>query len=259
MAKKKAKKAKKKRQSDPSVDPNERRRERLEARREAKAQAVVAQQKAARRERIIRWVSIAGLVLVAFWFVFLRGQVPDAIAGEGGTEYPVEHFTTRGSGQHVQGTVNYPMTPPVSGEHASAPASCGVYAEPIPNENMVHTLEHGAVGLLYKPDLDMETIEAIEELTQSYESHTFSMPYPALEQPVTLIAWAHMMKLPSWDETAGKNFIDVFRRQGDAPEAFQECPNDADTPFTNVTPTPQATEEPAASPSPTEAKKKKKG
>lgn len=252
------KKAKKKRPADPAIDPNERRRERLEARRQAKAEALAAQQRAARRERIVRWIAIAGLVAVAFWFVFLRGQAPDAIAGEGGTEYPVDHFSTSaGRPPHVQGTVSYTMTPPVSGQHSQGTVPCGVYGQTIPNETMVHNLEHGAVGLLYKPDLDLETIGQIEELTRSYESHTFSMPYPGLEQPVTLVAWAHMMKLAEWDETAAKNFIDVFRRQGDAPEAFQECPNESDAPFTNVTPTPIPTTSPEVSPSPAKTKKKK--
>lgn len=253
------KKAKKKRPADQSIDPNERRRERLEARRQAKAEAVAAQQKAARRERIVRWISIAGFAVLAFWFLFIRGQAPDAIAGEGGRQYPVDHFSTSaGRPAHISGTVSYAMSPPVSGQHSQNAAPCGVFGQPLPNENMVHILEHGAVGLLYKPDLEMETIEKVEELTRSYDSHTFSMPFEGLEQPITLVAWASSMKLEALDETAAKNFIDAFRQGGDAPEAFQDCPNDEDTPFTNVTPTPvplpTATE---VSPSPTEAKKKK--
>ncbi|MGH2756995.1 MAG: DUF3105 domain-containing protein [Actinomycetota bacterium] len=241
-------KKRKKKDRPPGVDPNERRRERLEARRAAKAAAMAAQRRAQMRERIIRWVSIAGLVAIAFWFFFVRTKPIDEIAGQ-----KVLHFSTnRGQPTHVEGTVSYTMSPPVSGQHAQQPAPCGIFGEQIPNENLVHTLEHGAVGVLYEPDLDPADIKDIEGIVGSFDSHVFSAPYAEMETPITLVAWANMIRLDNLDRDVVTGFIDAFSRGGQAPEASEECPSDANQPFD---PSPEPTASPE--PSPEETKKKK--
>lgn len=250
------KRSRSKRRGQAGVDPTEKRRERLEARRQAKVEALAAQRRTQIRERIVRYLMIAGLVAVVFWFMFLRGRAPDEIAG-----HPLEHFSTSGANQHVASTVDYDSSPPVSGPHATQPASCGVYAQSIPNENMVHTLEHGAVGLLYKPasppgggdeadpdGLSTEDIGRLEAIVGEYESHVFSAPFRDMDNPITVAAWAHMMRLDEIDEDAITEFIAFFRQGGDSPEPNQLCPLDRDQPYGQFTPQPL----PEATPTPEE-------
>lgn len=173
---------------------------------------------------------LIGTLSVIIWFLFIRTNIPDAIAG-----HEVEHFDAfiaeSGSGTlHTSSPVDYESTPPVSGEHSPIPADCGVYGQPIADENMVHSLEHGAVGILYQPDAPVQQIRNAEELVQDYDGHVFSAPYPGLEDPYTIVAWAHLMRLDSYDHDAIVEFIEVFRESGDAPEE-QDCPMGANEPF----------------------------
>lgn len=236
MAKKKAQK----KQRPEGVDPNELKRQKLEQRRQAKAAALAEQQRRAAREKWIRR-GVYALVLVALvWFLFLRNIAPDEIAGE-----KVLDFSTAGSGQHTGAEVQYPTVPPVSGEHRTSAAPCGVHGQQFEDELLVHTLEHGAVGLAYDPTLDPEDIKTLEEIVGEYESHVFSVPYEGMETPISLLAWGHMIRLDELNEEAATGFIEEFRRGGDAPEANQACPNDQDEPFrppTEITPTPGPTE-----------------
>ena len=230
-------KKKKKRSAASGVDPQERRRQRLEARRQAKAEALKAQRRTQLRERIVRYLVIAGLVVVAFWFFVLRGQLPDAIG-----EHEIEHFSISGSGEHTETDVDYETNPPVSGPHSQRWADCGTYSEPIADENQVHTLEHGAVGILYQPDLEESQIETIEEIVSERDSHVFSAPDPDMNPNIAVTAWGHMMKLEEVDRAAITEFIEVFAQGGDAPEAFQDCPTTQDSSFL---------EQPSPSPVPT--------
>ena len=189
------------------------------------------------------------------WFLFIRGGIPDAIAG-----HEIEHFDTftsesRAGTLHTDQPIQYPMDPPVTGEHAPNSADCGTYDTQLPNETMVHTLEHGTVGILYRPDAPLEDIAQAEQLVTDYPSHVFSAPYAEMEDPFTIVAWAHMMRLDTFDEEAITEFIETFRQGGDAPEE-QDCPMNSDSKF-EPTPTDSPTPGAEETPAPTETPKKK--
>jgi hypothetical protein len=249
------KKSQKRKQRPEGVDPNELRRQKLEQRRQAKAAALAEQRRRQIRERWIRR-AVYGLALLALvWFLFLRNIAPNEIAGE-----PVVDFSTAGAGEHSGADVQYESVPPVSGEHRPNAAPCGVHGQQFEDELMVHTLEHGAVGLAYDPTLDPDDIKALEDIVGEYDSHVFSVPYDGMESPISLLAWGHMIRLDDLDEEVVRGFIDEFRQGGDAPEANQACPNDQNEPFrspTEVTPTPVPS--PTATAAPEGGKKDKKG
>jgi hypothetical protein len=242
-----AKKKKRTRGSGGGAETQQRRRERLEARRQAKEEALRAQARRERRERVVRLAVIASLLTALVWFIFFRTSTPESIAG-----HDLVSFSTDNGGQQThQGPYTYDpdstgIDPPVSGRHNPTPAECGVHGEKIPDENFVHTIEHGAVAVLYRPNLDPADIEEIENIVSGYEDHTLSAPYGGLESPVVVASWARKMLLDSVERDAITEYIDAFRAEPPAPEAQQDCPNTADEAFEPPEPEPDTSPTPEA-------------
>jgi hypothetical protein len=210
--------------AQPGVDSNEKRRRRLEEKRRQREEAAAAQRRAQTRATIVRGLLVAVLVMGAVWFLFIRTRTPQEIAG-----HPIENFAETGVGRHTDQPVDYEMSPPVTGEHLASAASCGSYAQPVQNELFVHSLEHGAVGILFDPArVDEETVEGAESLVGAYDSHMISAPFAGMETPITLTSWGEMMRLDSWDAAAAREYIEAFRTRG--PED-QPCPNDTSEHF----------------------------
>lgn len=217
---------------------------------------MAAQRRANVRSRVVRFVMIVGFILFVVWFFFLRVQLPNSIEGNEIEDFSIFAAESRNNQLHIEEDIEYDSAPPVSGPHSQSSEPCGVHGAQLADEKMVHTLEHGTVGILYEPDLDPAEIKEIEALVKSFDSHVFSGPYADMETPVTVIAWAHLMRLDGYDDSAVREFIDVFRRKGDAPEKQQECDNIQDEPFerqegASATPTiPPPTPAPTKAPSP---------
>ena len=126
------------------------------------------------------------------------------------------------SRNHVTGTVDYPQTPPVGGDHADAWMNCGVYDEPLVDENAVHSLEHGAVWVTYDPAHDADEVEALEALADG-ETHVLVSPHPDQVDPIIVSAWGAQMSALSADDPRIDAFIDEFQEGPDTPEPGAPC------------------------------------
>jgi hypothetical protein len=123
---------------------------------------------------------------------------------------------------HVNGTVSYPQTPPVGGPHASAWLNCGVYSSPVPNENAVHSLEHGAVWITYLPTLPSRQVAQLRQLMHSH-SYVILSPYPELPSPVVISAWGLQLRVQSAGDPRLAQFIAKYEQGPQSPEPGAEC------------------------------------
>jgi hypothetical protein len=129
---------------------------------------------------------------------------------------------------HIENVADYEpynTDPPTSGAHYGdpmQPADPGLYQEPIPDENLVHSLEHGYVIIWY--DCSALTENGCAQVQQDIdeviaETGTFKvigMPRAGMDQPVIMTSWGRMMRLEGFDREKVVNFIEVNR--GRAPE-----------------------------------------
>ncbi|WP_214106849.1 DUF3105 domain-containing protein [Acrocarpospora catenulata] len=62
---------------------------------------------------------------------------------------------------HTTDPVTYQHSPPIGGDHDPQWQNCGVYAQPLRKENVVHAQEHGAVWITVRPDLPVAEVEKV--------------------------------------------------------------------------------------------------
>lgn len=123
---------------------------------------------------------------------------------------------------HTQAAVTYAQSPPAGGEHNPVWQNCGVYVQPIQNENAVHTLEHGAVWITYRPDLPSTEIQQLQELARQ-SGYRLLSPYPDSPSPIVISAWGYQLKLEQADDPRLMRFIQKYELSPLAPEPGAPC------------------------------------
>ncbi|MGL5865686.1 MAG: DUF3105 domain-containing protein [Dermatophilaceae bacterium] len=130
---------------------------------------------------------------------------------------------TRG---HTTDPVTYDQTPPAGGPHNPVWLNCGEYDKPVENTLAVHSLEHGAVWVTYRPgisDADLDTLR--DALPDTY---TLLTPYEGLSAPVVVSAWGTQLSLTGADDPRLPEFIKSYRQGPQTPEPGAACTGGSD-------------------------------
>ncbi|CAL9553023.1 DUF3105 domain-containing protein [Streptomyces sp. enrichment culture] len=196
-----------------------------------------AEQARARRNRVLTVaasaVVAAGLV-VGGVFV-LRSQSDDGGATAGGGDGKnAGRFVTGKDGvrtwegtlgrNHVTQAVDYPVRPPVGGDHNPVWMNCNgdVYDQEIRETNAVHSLEHGAVWVTYSSAADDAEVKALAAKVRK-TPYTLMSPVDDQKDPVMLSAWGHQRTVTGADDPALDAFFEKFVQGPQTPEPGAAC------------------------------------
>lgn len=124
--------------------------------------------------------------------------------------------------KHVDTPVSYPQSPPVGGSHDSKWQNCGVYDTPVKNENAVHSMEHGAVWLTYRPDLPADQVATVRAFARN-RTHVLVSPFEGLKEPVVANAWGKQLRLDSVTDARLAAFVDEYEQGPQTPELGVTC------------------------------------
>ena len=186
--------------------------------------------RAKRNRRIAIWSSVAGGVAVVALLIVSIVLTPQpasySAGGDGAAIEGVETFDNVSG--HVEGTVDYPQTPPAGGEHNQVWLNCGVYEQPVPNENAVHSMEHGALWVTYDPGLDGAELSALRAKLPS--TYVVLSPFEGLPSPIVLSGWNTQLQIDDADDPRIAQFFEEYWKSQDVPEPGAACTGAFDAP-----------------------------
>ncbi len=173
-----------------------------------------------RNRRLVIGAGVAALLVGAIVF-FATRPPPVALAS-------VETFPDQGQ-LHLNATdpaPDYNSDPPTSGSHAPSAAACGIYRDSPPDINLVHDLEHGVVVVYYNPETASDAREDLESFARDAGTHVIVTPRDGMENPITVSAWTHLLRLDGYDRSAIDAFYGEYAQRG--PEVGVPCPMQVD-------------------------------
>ncbi|MBI3486207.1 DUF3105 domain-containing protein [Candidatus Daviesbacteria bacterium] len=127
-----------------------------------------------------------------------------------------EAIADQGGGHVADGTlVQYNSNPPTSGQHYANPQPAGIYDKPVPDGNLVHSLEHGAVILWYKSDTPATQSAQLKSIFSSVSvSKKIIVPRDNLDVLVALTSWGRLLKFQTIDENQIRAFMETNEDRG---------------------------------------------
>ncbi|MDH2388663.1 DUF3105 domain-containing protein [Streptomyces sp. HNM0663] len=194
-----------------------------------------AEQARERRSRILT-LAVSGVVvagLVGFGVFALSQEAEKKERREAQAKAPIADEKSWDAQtldrNHVETPVDYPMKPPVGGDHSPVWMNCDgdVYREPVPAENAVHSLEHGAVWVTYggkASDADVATLAAKVKKTP----YSLMSPVPDQTGAITLSAWGKQLTVDGADDPRVDRFFTKYVQGPQTPERGAVCTGGVD-------------------------------
>ncbi|PTA66775.1 DUF3105 domain-containing protein [Deinococcus arcticus] len=145
-----------------------------------------------------------------------------AACNQGGAEIEgVKSFKNEG-GDHKPGRLTYAQRPPAGGPHNGSWQNCGIYDRPIYDEYAVHSLEHGAVWVSYKPGLSTSQVLQLKERVAG-RTYILLSPHETQTAPIVLTAWNKQLEVQDPADERIAKFIQAYEQGGEAPEIGASC------------------------------------
>jgi hypothetical protein len=168
-----------------------------------------------RRSGTWAWIAIGAVAVVVVAVLAIRSaqQAADILGAQ---------FFTGLTFNHSDAPVKYAQTPPVGGDHSPTVLNCGIYDQPVSNENAVHSLEHGAVWVTYQPNLPQAEVAKLQQMVRGH-SHLLLSPYPDLPAPVVASGWGVQLQLPGADDPRLPRFLKKYEQGPQTREPGAEC------------------------------------
>lgn len=173
---------------------------------------------------ILVWFLIPTFILVGagVWFFSKNPHMGSDSSGEvlpAQVSSPVEgtqDYEIVGRNHITQGTLGsgYNSNPPSSGPHWPAAAKNGAYENPLPDEQLIHDLEHGYVWISYKPDISQDVKNQLKEIVEKDDWKVVLCPREKNDSQIALVSWGRVLKLDQFDAVKVKDFVRTYRNRG---------------------------------------------
>jgi hypothetical protein len=122
--------------------------------------------------------------------------------------------------QHIsagQAHAAYNSNPPTSGPHYPDPARWGIYDAPLPDETLVHNLEHGGIVVQYNcSQACPQLVGQLKQMAGEYRSKVILAPRPNKDVPyrITLTAWTWLDGFDDFDAARIRTFVTAHKDKG---------------------------------------------
>lgn len=121
------------------------------------------------------------------------------------------------SHDHTQERVAYPQHPPVGGKHNPSWLACDTYAQEVPDETAVHSMEHGGIWITYRPNLPAGQVATLADVQKSNTQYVLVSPYADQTSPVVVSTWGLQLQVAGADDPRIVEFVRTYAggNQGD--------------------------------------------